>query len=545
MATSYGLNIEPRPYQRRLIDKIVENPDKNYLIWLTLGSGKTLIPIHSYHIKRMIGETKEDPKMLVVVPRIPLVNQWVRMIKENTDQYKVFMSSGESHDPALAFAARQRRTDMDSLFKEYIEGADIIVTTPLSFTNELARIEKKHHGFTNEFLNNVDTAVLDEATNVIAKSLDKRDMILGFRKSEGYRDLVNLLNSAADEKSRKPQVLGLTGMVQVVDLIALESNLGSTTLTVDSKEIYDYISKPPEHVVRIDAPVISEISDTLSKIRQRAIKVLQKETTLDTRSHLFYKALTEDLIHMNPDLLFGIENGTVDDVLAARAISANAKTVLAVDVLKLNLFSAVGYYQFKQELDRMGSSDNFLRLQDSDIRSVASIVDGHLNEPTPKLEALMSLIDSDDVFYSGLDIQVDGAVKNVDTARAPKLVFTRLIDSALTMRRYFSAKGVNASAVAGALTKKDSITPILDSFRGGKISVLVSTDRYLQEGIDMPGAVVIDFDYSSSHGLREQRINRGRGADTYTFVYTGTPEEKRLGQYRENLEALTRRAQFV
>ena len=42
------MSLELRPYQQRLAEYIAKNPERNHLVWLPLGSGKTYVPLKAF-----------------------------------------------------------------------------------------------------------------------------------------------------------------------------------------------------------------------------------------------------------------------------------------------------------------------------------------------------------------------------------------------------------------------------------------------------------------------------------------------------------------
>jgi ERCC4-related helicase len=315
---------------------------------------------------------------------------------------------------------------------------------------------------------------------------------------------------------------------------------------VDEKEVYSHpeVNKPKEHIIPVEDEDVTKIHEILSKRRGEAMKWLDYQTRLNVRGIQFYKALTD--LFSRAEAPEDLEN--IEEYFWLKKLNKYAREILAVDMVKQSLFSAVGFNQFKQKLEQVTDENNWFYLKNyGDVEEIFSILDRRIDESpeSPKLKALDNLLKAEDIYYSKLKLEPDGEIINPSLKDKQKLIFTRLVDSAKNISRWLNLNDYTSVALAGAITSEDALVGYIDNFRKGNIPIMVSTDRYLQYGFDAPGAVVIDFDFSTNPSDREQRLARGRGGDTYTMVYKNTVEEKRIKIIDEEKERLKKRIVLV
>lgn len=545
-----NIKTEPRPYQTRLAEELVREGNQNYIIWAPLGSGKTLVPLIAFDIKKDADIINENAKMVVIVPYRPLAHQWEQMImssEQSGSSFKIFKAIGDEYH-TLKHVARRQNEDIDKTYLEMFKNADIIITTPIKFNNTISRLKKGYGREVNKLLSQVNMVVYDECRNLISCSIDPEDAIVGFRPSKPYFDVLELFKTLAT----KPQTIGLTGVLTDTELIGLERTLEAATIAPPEHEVYSYINKPKEHIIHVDDKDIAEICKRLFKIRNNAVDWLKKNTRADKSNMQFYSLITSvfmsaaDCVSMEEVLKGEVDQGEYEWL---RRLGIAAKEVLAVDLLNEYLYSAVGFLHFKNVLDGMTKdSSNFLYLEPNDnIKEIYSILDRRIKEnpKTLKLEVLEKLLDCEDLYYAGFDMDIDGNVLKPSIVGNQVLVFTRLVESAKNIQRYFSVKGFDMIALTGATVSEETLSPYLSNFREGRIKMVVATDRYLQLGLDVPGTLIVDFDYSSNPSNREQRLARGRGSDTYTLVYKNTSEEVKLKRIAESVSRLKHRVRVV
>lgn len=146
----------------------------------------------------------------------------------------------------------------------------------------------------------------------------------------------------------------------------------------------------------------------------------------------------------------------------------------------------------------------------------------HISPETPNIDLIeqsIEMMENGDKFHSLQSLLGDGAVKSA-------IVFTRTKHRANQLTRKLEKAGVSASAIHGNKSQS-ARQKALESFRNGKIKVLVATD-VAARGIDIDGVThVVNFDIPVDPESYVHRIGRtGRaGADGIAVTYC-TPSER-------------------
>ena len=257
-----------REYQEPIVNKTLkefeEKATQNVFISLAQGTGKTIIALAA--LSKLVNDGKVR-KVLVLIPRRVLVNQWVDRAQE------MFYGLGLIKNPTLS---KERIEKIRGWLKH--SGAVGIAMTMQSFKN----IIKKEYFTEKDF----DMVIIDEAADLVIS----RDFIEGFRMSKYLKGL---------EKWQIPKLFILPYHVREKKIIALIKKFGKNSTLI--RKIVPEI----QFACTVRDPII--IDDPLINIFIEALQDIYKKTktnvhrTLNKYGIEGYRENVETLL--NPETL--------------------------------------------------------------------------------------------------------------------------------------------------------------------------------------------------------------------------------------------------
>ena len=257
-----------REYQTLIVNEALkefeEKATQNVFISLAQGTGKTIIALAA--LSKLVNDGKVR-KVLVLIPRRVLVNQWVDRAQE------MFYGLGLIKNPTLS---KERIEKIRGWLKH--SGAVGIAMTMQSFKN----IIKKEYFSEKDF----DMVIIDEAADLVIS----RDFIEGFRMSKYLKGL---------EKWQIPKLFILPYHVREKKIIALIKKFGKNSTLI--RKIVPEI----QFACTVRDPII--IDDPLINIFIEALQDIYKKTktnvhrTLNKYGIEGYRENVETLL--NPETL--------------------------------------------------------------------------------------------------------------------------------------------------------------------------------------------------------------------------------------------------
>jgi len=257
-----------RKYQTPIVNEALkefeEKATQNVFISLAQGTGKTIIALAA--LSKLVNDGKVR-KVLVLIPRRVLVNQWVDRAQE------MFYGLGLIKNPTLS---KERIEKIRGWLKH--SGAVGIAMTMQSFKN----IIKKEYFSEKDF----DMVIIDEAADLVIS----RDFIEGFRMSKYLKGL---------EKWQIPKLFILPYHVREKKIIALIKKFGKNSTLI--RRIVPEI----QFACTVRDPII--IDDPLINIFIEALQDIYKKTktnvhrTLNKYGIEGYRENVETLL--NPETL--------------------------------------------------------------------------------------------------------------------------------------------------------------------------------------------------------------------------------------------------
>jgi len=264
LSKGFSLREYQEPIVNEALKEFEEKARQNVFISLPQGTGKTIIALAA--LSKLVNDGKVR-KVLVLIPRRVLVNQWVDRAQE------MFYGLGLIKNPTLS---KERIEKIRGWLKH--SGAVGIAMTMQSFKN----IIKKEYFSEKDF----DMVIIDEAADLVVS----RDFIEGFRMSKYLKGL---------EKWQIPKLFILPYHVREKKIIALIKKFGKNSTLI--RKIVPEI----QFACTVRDPII--IDDPLINIFIEALQDIYKKTktnvhrTLNKYGIEGYRENVETLL--NPETL--------------------------------------------------------------------------------------------------------------------------------------------------------------------------------------------------------------------------------------------------
>jgi len=238
-----------REYQKPIIDETLKEFEggskQNVFISLPQGTGKTVIALAA--LSKLVNDTKVT-KVLVLIPRRVLVNQWVDKAQE------MFYGLGLIKNPALSKESIEK---IRGWLKH--SGAIGIAMTMQSFKS----ITTKQYFTEKDF----DMVIVDEAADLVVS----RDFIEGFRMSKYLKGL---------EKWQIPRLFILPYHVREKKIAALIKKFGSNSALIRKMVTETQLMCTVRDPITIDDPLINifieKLQDDYKKTKTSVHRILNK-----------------------------------------------------------------------------------------------------------------------------------------------------------------------------------------------------------------------------------------------------------------------------
>jgi superfamily II DNA or RNA helicase len=238
-----------RGYQIPLVDEALkefeEKVRQNVFISLPQGTGKTIIALAA--LSKLVNGNKVK-KVLILIPRRVLVNQWVDKAQE------MFYGLGLIKNPTLSKESIEK---IRGWLKH--SGAVGIAMTMQSFKN----IIKKEYFTEKDF----DIVIVDEAADLVIS----RDFIEGFRMSKYLKGL---------EKWQTPKLFILPYHVSEKKIIALIKKFGSNSALIRKMVLEAQLMCTVRDPIVIDDPLINifveKLQDEYKKTKTNVHRILNR-----------------------------------------------------------------------------------------------------------------------------------------------------------------------------------------------------------------------------------------------------------------------------
>lgn len=257
-----------REYQEPIVNETLkeyeEKAKQNVFISLAQGTGKTIIALAT--LSKLVNDGKVR-KVLVLIPRRVLVNQWVDRAQE------MFYGLGLIKNPTLS---KERIEKIRGWLKH--SGAVGIAMTMQSFKN----IIKKEYFTEKDF----DMVIIDEAADLVIS----RDFIEGFRMSKYLKGL---------EKWQIPKLFILPYHVREKKIIALIKKFGKNSTLIRKIVPEIQFACTVRDPIIIDDPLINIFVETLQDIYKKTKTNVHR--TLNKYGIEGYRENVETLL--NPETL--------------------------------------------------------------------------------------------------------------------------------------------------------------------------------------------------------------------------------------------------
>jgi superfamily II DNA or RNA helicase len=242
-----GFNL--REYQTPIVDETLrefeEKARQNVFISLPQGTGKTIIALAA--LSKLINDNKVK-KVLILIPRRVLVNQWVDKAQE------MFYGLGLIKNPILS----KESIDKTRGWLKH-SGAVGIAMTMQSFKN----IVKREYFTEKDF----DIVIVDEAADLVIS----RDFIEGFRMSKYLKGL---------EKWQIPKLFILPYHVSEKKIIALINKFGKNSALIRKNVLEARLMCTVRDPIVIDDPLINifveKLQDEYKKAKTNVHRILDK-----------------------------------------------------------------------------------------------------------------------------------------------------------------------------------------------------------------------------------------------------------------------------
>jgi len=238
-----------REYQKPIVGETLkefeEESKQNVFISLPQGTGKTVIALAA--LSKLVNDSKVT-KVLVLIPRRVLVNQWVDKAQE------MFYGLGLIKNPPLSKESIEK---IRGWLKH--SGAIGIAMTMQSFKS----IIKKEYFTEKDF----DMVIVDEAADLVVS----RDFIEGFRMSKYLKGL---------EKWRIPKLFILPYHVREKKIIALIKKFGNNSALIRKMITETQLMCTVRDPITIEDPLINifieKLEDDYKKTKTSVHRILNK-----------------------------------------------------------------------------------------------------------------------------------------------------------------------------------------------------------------------------------------------------------------------------
>ncbi len=469
--------LERRKYQES-IAKSVLNKGKNSLIVLPTGAGKTEIAI------LIMAEllNKRGPKILLLAPTRPLVNQHAERLKKYLKNQKIVSITG-------TIKKEQR--------KELYENNDIIVSTPQVIEND------------------------------ISSNIFNPDEIKLLIVDEAHRSVGKYAYTYVTEKCKNALIIGLTAspgsdeerLKEIMQNLHIEN---VEIRTESDEDVTPYIHGVKIEVIKLEFP--SEFEPMREKLREIISKVINEIEEKYPDINIPKKLTKGQVVELQKSIWNEIQNGNKSFYPLLSYIGIIMKMLVAIEYLETqDPKTSLEYLEeiYKNGIEKKNKGDMKL----SKMKEFVDLIIGakYLVEKSsisPKIKVIG-------------DIILDQLKRN---PKSRIIVFTNYRNINMDLYNYLSTlPGVKPSRFLGqsskgsdkGMSQKEQIK-ILEMFKNGEINVLIST-QIGEEGLDIPETDLVIFHEAVGSEIRNiqrrGRTGRARPGRVVFLIYEDTMDE--------------------
>ena len=446
--------IEPRLFQQTILSTCI---NKNTLVVLPTGTGKTIISVLHIAFLLQKGELDEDGSyVLIMAPTKPLINQHAKSFRNflKIPENKIVELSG-----AVAPAKR----------KGIIQSAKIIIATPQTIRNDII------HNYIDP--KKCKLVYFDEA-----------------HRARGDYDYVHIAD-ILHQMNPLARIIALTASPGTDKEAILEICKNLFVEAIESRprsdpEVKNYIQDVELERIEVPLPLeFEQILRTINILGEREVSFLRSKNITEKKFSYLYKG---ELLKIKGEL--------------SKNFRANYLEIMACNRLV--------YIQLLREtLESQGIPSVFALVQTWKERNSKSIKGLFKLEEFRKMVDSIVILNEEGVIHPKLLYLLD-ILDKTDLINSRVLIFCNLRATCYAISEALTERGINARAFVGqgkgrkgGLTQKKQIA-ILDAFRNDKFSVLVSTS-VLEEGLDVDECnLVIFYDGTASAIRKIQRTGR-------------------------------------
>jgi len=525
--------------QEPIINRIASECDKNYLLRVPAGIGKTLIGYGTFYKRMELGNIPPDSKVLILVPRPALAHQvWRDLGKlygvEKTVGDKIYINNMNSYNWKLYRQTAAKHSTPDEpirardLYRENLEKATFIISTPTLFMKNLkymkeAGIDKK-----------IKLVILDEVQTFssidrMRKNANRFDIVESMSPSRLYEAFLNEFLRNPDYNA---QVIGLTAIMDRDERqMSIEHSLKAEALSLPENIAKKYMPVLRRHQVKIDDPEVFEAVNLLFEARGKCL-----EAITDGIGVFWYKGakaiddpawgdlLGNILFSRNPKTIpfkwdayfsLALTHQVIPEIYATVETRCLVEKLDAMESELFKPFDEVNEERFNFAFDNWQKAMTYLREASKTRRF------------TTKAIAMSKFAEAKVVEPGALEVELDAqGILKPKIGEEKLLIFTRRVDSAEQLARLLSVHG-SARCLSGK--DKDMQSEILHAFKEGEFRILVTTDRLAGRGFDLYWVnAAFDYDFIANPAEAYQRASRIRGGDFYHMIYKHTSEEKKF-----------------
>lgn len=475
-----------RQYQQDIVNKLLY---KNSLVVIPTSLGKTIIALLA--CLDVLFNWKNS-KILILAPTRPLVVQHFNMFRNNTILSNQCIALTGNVSPEIRKAVWKSRA------------VRIYFATPELVLNDIRNEIIKKDDFYLIVFDEAQRTVKDYSYTHIAKQFydvttdGKYPLILGLSASPG----------STEEKIR-----------EICSNLYIERIISKTE---GDKDVLPYIYNTSieycpvemnESDIKISRLLSSMISDYVGwLVKNRFLKKKRIENV--------YK---KDLLELRDDILSRLDPKNQNFLLVAALKHQSLSMIL---YYCRDLIESQGDFALKKFLDMSISNASRTYMEfftDDRIKEILKILDSNVNNGSPKLEKLLSIVTeyvSDESFerftpsradsestitleknllHGSLNAHSEDVHQTFNPINKKILVFSQYRDTLEKIRGFLNSNNISCMGFFGQSHKngqkglnQDKQLSILDDFRHGKFQVLVATS-VAEEGLNIPNVDLVIF----------------------------------------------------
>ncbi|XP_023744994.1 endoribonuclease Dicer homolog 3a isoform X1 [Lactuca sativa] len=487
-------NLSPREYQLDVFNVAMR---RNTIAHLDTGAGKTMIAVmiikqvaHS-----LTNQSSEKKLMIFLAPTRNLVEQQCKVLRENTDLMVDFYHGTKVGVDKNIDGKKVDEWDA-SIWEHETSKNQIMVMTPQILLDALR----------NAFVNfeRICLLIIDEC-----------------HRATGNHPYVSIMKEFYLKAVNKPKIFGMTaspvtkkGVSSTEDCEAqitmLESVLDSLVYTIRNRTELENVTPSASHSYCFYEPAKVSHSELKAKLESSRFKfeaqLLELQVSLqsnykdtDEKHEILRKRLSNDytkIIYCLDEL------GLLCAYEAVKICIEHApKAVEECDFFQKSCSQCFYFLEEALSIIQESLPNGHEHVFDAGCDYKNMVAAGYIS---PKLYQFLQLF-----------LSFGEATKVLCLIFVERIITAKVID--IILKRVEDLSHLNVAYLTGSATSVDAMSPklqkeTLDSFRSGKVNLLIATD-VVEEGIDVPKcSTVIRFDITKT--VRSNVQSRGRARQT-------------------------------